>query len=83
LSPESKQGMLEYVMRTNQLIFNKALNVPFSVDGDMMHDLWGPQTCNYNVWLRKLKETFDPNNTSDSGFYISPTAALKKKRKEK
>ncbi|NVM52142.1 MAG: FAD-binding oxidoreductase [Candidatus Helarchaeota archaeon] len=81
LNPESKQGMREYVMRTNQLIFNKALNIPFSVDGDMMHDIWGPQTCNYHVWLRKIKEAFDPNNTSDSGFYISPSAALKKKKK--
>ncbi len=83
LDPESKQGMLDYVMETNQLIFNRALNVPFSVDGDMMHDLWGPQTCNYNVWLRRLKEAFDPNNTSDSGFYISTKASLKEQKKKK
>ena len=80
LNPESKRGMLEYMMRTNQLIFDKALNVPFSIDGDLMHDMWGPNTCNYNIWLRKIKEAFDPTNTSDSGFYISTTKELEKKR---
>ena len=76
LSPESNAAVFEYAMRTNQLIYQKALNVPFAVDGDLMHDTWGPRTCNYQVWLRKLKEAFDPDNSSDSGFYISP-----KKRK--
>ncbi|NHI93291.1 MAG: FAD-binding oxidoreductase [Candidatus Lokiarchaeota archaeon] len=72
LNPESKAGCLEYVARTNQLIYDKALNVPFAVDGDLMHDYWGPRTCNYQIWLRKLKEAFDPNNSSDAGFYINP-----------
>ncbi len=72
LNPKSKSAVLEYTMRTNKLIYDKALNVPFAVDGDLMHDTWGPRTCNYQVWLRKLKEAFDPNDNSDSGFYISP-----------
>ncbi|MDD1779012.1 MAG: FAD-binding oxidoreductase [Candidatus Helarchaeota archaeon] len=82
LNPASKAAVLEYTMRTNQLIYEKALNVPFAVDGDAMHDYWGPRTCNYQVWLRKLKEAFDPDNNSDAGFYISPEAALKEKKEQ-
>ena len=78
LNPESVKAMYDYARRCDELIFNKALNVPFNIDGDLMHDIWGPNTCNYHVWLRKIKEAFDPNNTSDSGFYISTSDELNK-----
>ena len=38
LNPKSKHAVLEYTAKTNQLIFDKALNVPFGVDGDLMHE---------------------------------------------
>jgi len=28
---------------------------------------------NYHIWLRKIKEAFDPDDIADSGFYIPPS----------
>jgi glycolate oxidase len=67
----SVSGMAEYMDKSNQLDLLKHLGAPFFVEGNRMHELFGPHMSNYHIWLRKLKETFDPNNLSDSGFYIS------------
>lgn len=68
----SVNGMAEYMEKSNQLDLLKHLGAPFFVEGTRMHELFGPHMSNYHIWLRKIKETFDPNNISDSGFYISP-----------
>ncbi len=68
----SVKGMAEYMEKSNQLDLLKHLGAPFFVEGTRMHELFGPHMSNYHLWLRKIKETFDPNNISDSGFYISP-----------
>lgn len=78
-NPISRKAMVEYCTECDDLALKEHLNIPFFIEGDQMHDLWGSQVCNYNVWLRKIKEIFDPNNTSDSGFYISTTKELAKK----
>ena len=68
----SVKGMAEYMVRSNQLHLLKHLGAPFFVEGDRMHDIFGPHMCNHNIWLRKIKTTFDPNNIADGGFYITP-----------
>ncbi len=68
---KSVEGMAEYMEKSNQLDLIKHLGAPFFVEGDQMHDLFGPHMSNYHIWLRRIKEEFDPNNISDSGFYIS------------
>ncbi|MFX0005722.1 MAG: FAD-binding oxidoreductase [Promethearchaeota archaeon] len=68
----SVKGMAEYMENSNQLDLLKHLGAPFFVEGTRLHELFGPHMSNYHIWLRKIKETFDPNNISDSGFYISP-----------
>ena len=68
---DSVKGMAEYMDKSNQLDLVKHLGAPFFVEGNRMHELFGPHMSNYHMWLRKIKETFDPNNISDSGFYIS------------
>ena len=68
----SVKGMAEYMEASNQLDLVKHLGAPFFVEGDKMHNLFGPEMSNYHIWLRKIKRIFDPNNVSDSGFYISP-----------
>ena len=68
----SVKGMAEYMEKSNQLDLLKHLGAPFFVEGTRMHDLFGPHMSNYHIWLRKIKEVFDPNNIADSGFYISP-----------
>ena len=68
----SVKGMAEYMEESNQLDLLKHLGAPFFVEGTRMHELFGPHMSNYHIWLRKIKEVFDPNNIADSGFYISP-----------
>jgi hypothetical protein len=68
----SLKGMAEYMEKSNELDLLKHLSAPFFVEGTRMHELVGPHMSNYHIWLRKIKEMFDPNNISDSGFYISP-----------
>ncbi|MHA1405008.1 MAG: FAD-binding oxidoreductase, partial [Candidatus Helarchaeota archaeon] len=72
----SRQGMFEYYEKSEDVCLNKSLNFPFFIDGDKLHEKWGEKTCNYHVWLRKIKEAFDPQNTADSSFYISTTSEL-------
>jgi len=67
----SVKGMADYMEKSNQLDLLKHLGAPFFVEGNRMHELFGPHMSNYHIWLRKIKESFDPNNISDSGFYIS------------
>ncbi|MFX1571745.1 MAG: FAD-binding oxidoreductase [Promethearchaeota archaeon] len=67
----SVKGMAEYMEESNQLDLLKHLGAPFFVEGTRMHELFGPHMSNYHIWLRKIKESFDPNNIADSGFYIS------------
>ncbi len=68
----SVSGMTEYMEQSNQMHLLKHLGAPFFVETDRMHDMFGPHMNNHNVWLRKIKETFDPNNTADGGYYINP-----------
>ena len=81
--PKSREGMVEYAERADEVALEKHLNVPFFIIGDEMHDKWGEHLCNHNIWLRKIKETFDPNNTADSGFYISTTKECQVRVKKK
>jgi glycolate oxidase len=39
--------------------------------GGEVHDLMGPKMCNYHVWQRKIKKALDPEDLSDSKYYIS------------
>jgi len=68
----SVKGMAEYMDQSNQLDLLKHLGAPFFVEGNRMHELFGPHMSNYHIWLRKIKKAFDPNNIADSGFYILP-----------
>jgi len=67
----SVEGMAEYMEASNQMDLLKHLGAPFFVEGDRMHELFGPHMSNYHIWLRKIKQAFDPNEIADSGFYIS------------
>jgi glycolate oxidase len=67
----SVEGIAEYMETSNQMDLLKHLGAPFFVEGDKMHETFGPHMMNYHRWLRKIKEAFDPNDIADSGFYIS------------
>ena len=78
----SVKGMAEYMEKSNQLDLLKHLGAPFFVEGNRNHELFGPHMMNYHIWLRKIKEAFDPNHIADSGFYISPKNKINKKKEK-
>jgi glycolate oxidase len=70
-SPESVKGMVEYAHACDKQDLEEHLASPFFILGDDQHEWYGPYCMNYHLWLRKIKETFDPHNIADPGFYIS------------
>ena len=76
---KSVKGMAENMIENNQFDLIKHLGAPFFVEGDRVHNLYGPYMMNYHVWLRKIKKAFDPNGIADSGFYISANEESDKK----
>lgn len=71
----SIKGMAEYFDETNKMDLVNHLGIPFFIEGDEMHDWYGPHCSDYHVWLRQIKAAFDPNGTADPGFYISANPA--------
>ncbi len=76
----SVAGMAEYMDASNQYDLLNHLGAPFFVEGTRMHKIFGPEMCNYHIWLQKIKKAFDPNEVADSGFYISGKENLDKEK---
>jgi len=55
-----------------KMAIEKRYGVPHSLSGMVpdMHDVFGPHASNYNVWQRRLKQAFDPNEASDPSGYL-------------
>jgi hypothetical protein len=70
-SAESCKGYSDYWFECNDVYIKKSFDIPFFIVGDRNHNLVGPHCNNYQVWPRKIENTFDPNGVSDSGHYIS------------
>jgi glycolate oxidase len=70
-SRESLEGVQYLREESAKLALKEPAGVPFSVYGDRLHDLFGPSTSNYHLWLRKIKKAFDPNGAADSACYIT------------
>lgn len=75
-SIDSIKGMVEYIKACDQQDLEEHLAPPFFILGDEKHEWYGPHCMNYHIWMRKIKETFDPNNIADPGFYISSQKAV-------
>lgn len=74
---ESVKAMAEVMEESNEVHLKERIGVPFFIEGDEQHKVWGPKVMNYHIWLRKIKEAFDPNSVADSGFYISKSCGKK------
>jgi len=61
----------EEISVSNKIAIEQHFGVPQQVWNDRLHNLYGPQTSDYHLWLRKIKKTFDPNAASESYHYIS------------
>ncbi len=67
----SVEGMAEFMDQSNRIDLVKHLGAPFFVEGSAMHEMFGPKMHNYHLWLKKIKQAFDPDEIADSGYYIS------------
>jgi glycolate oxidase len=63
--------MMEFSDACEDLAISRCYTAPVTVWGDRLHDKWGPHLCNYHLWLRKIKKSFDPNGVSEPAMYIS------------
>ncbi len=78
--PEAVETMVEQLERINEACAEENIILPFisqaQVDesrGENPHDTIGPRmNSDYRPWQRKIKQAFDPNNTSDPSDYIKP-----------
>jgi hypothetical protein len=68
---DSLKGAEEYVEESAQVAIEKSLGQPISIVRGMAEQ-FGPTSCDYHIWMKKIKKAFDPNNTSDHSFYIEP-----------
>ncbi len=70
-SPESVEAAHTIAEESHEITLKEHYGVPHSVAGDALHDLFGPSSSYYNLWLRKIKKTFDPNGVSEASGYIT------------
>jgi glycolate oxidase len=69
--PDPLKIAAEAATKINQIAIDEHFGVPHHVQNDAVHDMYGPNTSNYHLWLRKIKKVFDPNAVSESSGYIS------------
>jgi glycolate oxidase len=74
-SDAPKAGM-QYMMKTINRIFDAkgGLGMQFNVNGALLAEMYGPKLGNVQDWMRKIKNAFDPQNSSDHVFYVSPAS---------
>jgi glycolate oxidase len=70
-SPESAEAAKAVAEKSHEITLKEHYGVPHSVAGDALHDLFGPSSSNYNLWLRKIKKVFDPKGVSEASGYIT------------
>ncbi len=61
----------QLVEKSSDIAIEGHYGVPFGASGDECHDMYGPYASYYNVWMRKVKMAFDPNEASESSTFIS------------
>lgn len=72
-NPVHVQGILEYIPKTVEDTDKYHLSPGLAFGGgSIASEVLGPMMGNYHEWLRKIKTTFDPANSSDPVFYIQP-----------
>jgi hypothetical protein len=71
-NPETPQAMGQFMRDTTMVALYNRFGVPHQVWGNDANNLYGPHASNYQHWLRRIKQTFDPNEASDGrAVYIS------------
>jgi len=72
VNPETAMAIGNFMEKTSMVALNKHFAVPHQVFGTSSNNLFGPHSSNYHHWLKKIKQTFDPNEAAESAHvYIS------------
>lgn len=71
---EAVKQIKELMVDYNQMLLDKKLAIG-AMEGcftyqNEYHDMFGPSCMNYDQWIRKIKDAFDPNHCAESSFYI-------------
>ncbi len=69
-NPEILKAIEGFQSEAIRLALDTHYGVPHRIGG-RQHDMFGPHASNYHVWLRKIKQAFDPNEVSEPSGYIS------------
>ena len=74
--PDSVKAAAELASASNKLVTESKLGINLVEGGlsymDEVHDIAGPKSLNYHVWMKKIKKAFDPNLVSESSWYTTP-----------
>lgn len=65
------EAAMEYVGKANAFAMDGHYSLPHHLFTDGMHDFFGPHTCNYTQWLRKIKKSFDPKGVSEASNHLT------------
>ncbi|MFB0563598.1 MAG: FAD-binding oxidoreductase [Candidatus Lokiarchaeia archaeon] len=67
------EAIEQFVDTCAEAAAEESLGIGFSLfAGKKVHEFFGLRSSNYHVWQRKIKKLFDPDDLSDSTYYISP-----------
>ena len=63
--------IVEFGNKADEIAIGRHFGVPGHVFGNAEHEKYGPHVSNYHLWLRAIKDAFDPNAASDSTHHIN------------
>ena len=75
-NPKSSMAARELVETGMKEAINKAMGIPISVFGEEPNSKFGPKCNDYHIWLRRIKQSLDPNTASDPFFYAGERKKL-------
>ncbi|MBN1189625.1 MAG: FAD-binding oxidoreductase [Dehalococcoidales bacterium] len=70
-NPAAIEATGEIIGFANKTAIEGHFGVPGHALGEA-HEEFGPHTSNYHLWLKKIKNTFDPNLVSETTHYVKP-----------
>ena len=69
---DSIRGRAEMEQEGWEICYKTPFSFSWVGRGDEFLSRLGPECCNFHEWMRRIKQTFDPNTVSDPMNYISP-----------
>jgi glycolate oxidase len=76
-TPQGIEGIADYLGEAAAAAVDPELKlhtggIHLTIGGDKNHDAFGPANSNYHLWLRAIKQAFDPTGAAEANYYITP-----------